>query len=112
MYIKDLSQDKSKNVRKFTSQSDCYSYLTNEVFLKEDFIRHVTDTAKANNVSYIVAYTVITNYLNNILYEVDTQIISKRKKSKIRIHSYFSILIGFRLNASKRLYSYLKTVQK
>jgi len=112
MYYQDRAKLKSKNVRKFTSQSDCHDYLSNKVFTQENFIRHVTDTAKANNISYIVAFTIITNYLTNTLYEIDKQVVARRKKSKIRIIGFFSILTGFNLNATNKRINIINTLKR
>ena len=84
---KSKKTTQSKNVRKFTSRSNVYDYLSNEVFEKEDFIRHVIKTAKANDVSYLLAFDVITNHLTDILYEIDTNITSKQKKVVVKSSS-------------------------
>lgn len=92
----------SKNVRKFASRSQVYEYLSNEVFEKEDFIRHVSDTAQANSVSYILAFDVISNHLTDLLYEIDKNIAKPRRKVKIRCYGYFSLLIGFMISGTRK----------
>lgn len=92
----------SKNVRKFTSRSDVFDYLSNEVFEKEDFVRHVVETAKANNISYLLAFDVITNHLTDVLYEIDKAIILPKKKVKIRAIGYFSLITGFMISSTRK----------
>lgn len=92
----------SKNVRKFTSRSDVYDYLSNEVFVNEDFIRHVVETSNANDVSYILAFDVITNHLTDILYEIDKSITKPKTKVKIRGYRYFSLQIGFMISSTRK----------
>ena len=92
----------SKNVRKFASRSEVYEYLSNKVFENEDFIRHVSDTAQANNVSYILAFDVISNHLTDLLYEVDKNIAKPKRKVKIRCYGYFSLQVSFMISGTKK----------
>ena len=101
LFHNDHKRIKSKNVRKFTSRESVEEYLSNEVFLKERFIRHITETAKTNHVSYILAYNIITNHLIDILYEIDKAITSPRKKVLIRVYGYFSLRIGFMISSTR-----------
>ena len=98
----------SKNVRNFTTRIDAYAYLENEVFLKEHFINHISETAKRNQVSYAMAYDVITNHLTDILYEIDKKIVVPEQKVKISIYGYFSLCIGFMISNTK--VNYIKSI--
>jgi hypothetical protein len=98
----DKKTIQSKNVRKFTSRSDVYDYLSNEVFEKEDFIRHVVKTAKETDISYLLAFDIITNHLTDILYEIDRNITNPKKKVLIRVYGYFSLRIGFMISNTRK----------
>lgn len=106
--LEDTEEIKSKNVRKFTNRSEVYDYLEKSVFNEADFIEHVIVTAKANNVSYLLAFDLITNHLTDILYEIDKEIINKRKKVKLRVYGYFSIAIGFMITSKRKLFKQSK----
>jgi hypothetical protein len=72
------------------------------VFEKEHFIRHIIATAKKNNISYLLAFDIITNHLTDILYEIDKNITSPRKKVIIRVYGYFSLRIGFMISSTRK----------
>ena len=99
----DVKTLKSKNVRLFTHRPEAFDYLVNDVFEKQEFIDHIIKTANYHNVSYMIAYSIITNHLTDILYEVDQRITSYSKKSKIRILGHFYLSIGFIRNYTKVL---------
>jgi hypothetical protein len=95
----------SKNQRTFTSRKDAYDYLKSDVFNKAEFVQHVSDSAKENHVSYLLAYDLITNYLTDYLYEIDKTIIHKRKKRRFMFKGFFSCATGFMLSfKSRRLF--------
>jgi len=98
---KELLQ--SKNVRKFTSKEDVHDYLSEDVFKMPQFIEHVRQTATDNNVSYLLAYDLITKHLIDILYEIDKNVVMPRKKTKIRVFRCFSLKIGFMMSDTKEL---------
>lgn len=86
---------RSKSVRKFTSREAVYEYLENEVFIQQDFISNVSETATTLRISYLLAYEIITNYLKDVLYELDTAQAEKKKRTKINVFSYFFLEVGF-----------------
>lgn len=98
---RQINKAKSENVRKFTNRQDVADYMFDEVFKHEDFIKHVTDTSKLNSVSFNIGYDIITNYLIDILYEIDKNITNSRKKVKYRITGYFSLQLGFMISNTK-----------
>ena len=102
VYHKNKKTIQSKNVRKFTSRTDVFNYLSNDVFEKEHFIRHVLETAKVNKVSYLLAFDIITNHLTDILYEIDKNIISPKRKVQIGVYAYFYLRIGFMISNTKQ----------
>lgn len=106
LYHRNTKKIQSKNVRKFTSRSDVYNYLSSEVFVTEHFVEHVIKTAKATEINYLLAYDIITNYLTDLLYEIDTQI-TMDKKVRIRGYRYFSFNIGFMISNIKEQYTEL-----
>ena len=85
----------SKSVRQFTTREACYEYLENDVFTQDEFISNVRETATTLEISYLLAYELITNYLTDVLYEIDIASVKKRKKTRINIFSYFFLEIGF-----------------
>ena len=101
LYHDEKKEIKSKNVRKFTTREEVYEFLASTVFYKGHFVRHVQETAQQTQVSYVLAYEVITNHLTDILYEIDKAIARPRKKVMIRIYSYFSLRIGFMLSSTQ-----------
>ncbi len=88
----------SKSVRKFTTREAVYQYLENEVFINGDFISNITETATTRKISYLLAYELITNYLTDILYELDKAQAQKRKRTRINVFGYFFLEIGFMLS--------------
>lgn len=86
-----------KSIRKFANREEVFEFLEHEVFLKSEFIANVSETARTKKVSYLLAYDLITNYLTDILYEVDKGIeyAKQKRKVKINVFSYFSLQIGF-----------------
>ena len=70
-----------------------------EVFEKEDFIRQVKLVAEQQQISYLVAFDVLTNYLTDVLYEVDKNVSRRKKKVAIRIYGYFSLRIGWMIHS-------------
>lgn len=98
---KEQKNIESKNVRKFSTHSEAFDYLEREVFSQEHFSNHITETAKRNKVSYILAYDVITNHLTDILYEIDKAIAVPEEKVKIRAYGYFSLQIGFMISNNR-----------
>lgn len=79
----------------FKSRGEVYEYLEEDVFNKEHFREHITQTAKTLDISYMLAYDIITNYLTDILYELDKAVSDRKKSTRISVHSYFSLKIGF-----------------
>jgi len=98
---KELIQ--SKNVRKFTSKEEVKDYLSDDVFKLPQFIEHVKQTAIDNNVSYILAYDLITKHLIDILYEIDKNVAMPKKKTRIRVFRCFSLKIGFMMSDTTTL---------
>lgn len=102
---KIIQDYKSKSVRKFKDRKAVFEYLEQEVFVIQEFKNNVSETARSLSISYVIAYEVLTNYLTDILYEVDTTITSKKEKRKINVYSYFSLYVGFMANlTNKRVY--------
>lgn len=99
---KIIKEYQSKSVRKFKDRKAVFDYLEQEVFTIQEFKNNVAETARSLDISYVIAYEVLTNYLTNILYEVDTRITSKKEKRKINVHSYFSLYVGFMANLKNR----------
>ena len=90
-YVKILTDEM---VRKFPTRADAYNYLETEVFIKSDFVNNITETARVEKVNYLIAYEIITNYLTDVLYELDKAVSSKKGK-RISVHSYFYFQVGF-----------------
>jgi len=88
----------SKSVRQFTNREAVYLYLENEVFINQDFINNVRETATTREISYLLAYELITNFLTDTLYEIDIAICKQKKKTRIRVFSYFHLDIGFMMS--------------
>lgn len=101
LYHSQRKKIKSKNVRNFTTREEVNQYLANTVFNSPHFVSHIEETANKNQVSYMLAYEVITNHLTDILYEIDKNITLPKKKVKIRVYSYFSLRIGFMISSTK-----------
>jgi len=97
-----IQRHQSKSVRKFKDRQAVYVYLEQEVFKLEDFKRNVKETADSLDISYIVAYDVVTNYLTDVLYDIDKNVKYSKKKKKINMYSYFSLIIGFMVNLNDR----------
>lgn len=97
-----IAQYKSKSVRKFKDRKAVEEYLEQEVFTLKEFKSNISETARSLKISYVVAYDVVTNYLIDILYEIDETIASPKKKKKISVYSYFSLTVGFMANISKK----------
>ena len=93
-----LRQYQSKSVRKFEDRKAVYKFLEEEVFQLRDFKNNVNETARSLDISYIIAYEVLTNHLTDVLFELDRGIEFKRKKIKINMFSYFSLFVGFMEN--------------
>jgi hypothetical protein len=95
----------SKSVRTFESRDKVYEYLEQEVFIKLPFSNHISETAKTLEISYLLAYEIITNYLTDILYEVDIAVSDRKKRKRISIHAYFFLEIGFMVSVkNKKMY--------
>ncbi len=92
----------SKSVRMFSTKKAVSEYLEKEVFLDQDFLNNVSETAKKVEINYILAYEIITGHLIDILYEIDKAISLKRKKTKIRVYSYFFLQIGFMVSLKNK----------
>lgn len=84
-----------KTVRKFESREACYQYLETEVFVLQDFIANVTETAMTLQISYLLAYEIITNYLTDVLYEIDKAQSKTKQRSRITVYGYLNLDIGF-----------------
>lgn len=94
----------SKSQKLFTSRQDAFEYLERTVFNRQDFVENVSDSARDNKVSYLFAYEIITNYLTDVLYEIDKHM-KKPTKVKLVIKAFFSLSIGFMSSFdSKRLF--------
>jgi len=93
---------KSKSVRKFKDRKAVEEYLEQEVFTLQEFKNNISETARSLNISYVIAYDIITNYLTDILYEIDISIEHPKKKKKISVYSYFSLTVGFMANLTKK----------
>lgn len=111
-FLHEKFKIESNNVRKFTNREQAFQYLSDSVFKESDFIKHVTQSAEQNKVSYMLAYDLITNHLTDILYEIDKNIINPRKKIIIRVYQYFSLRIGFMLSSTQRIKSINKKKNK
>lgn len=92
----DFFRRKSKPI--FKNIEEVKLYLEKEVFSNPDFIRNVVSAGKKNEVSYLLAYDVITKTLINILYEIDNSITLRRKKKRINVYGYFYLEIGFMIS--------------
>ena len=99
---KNIKFFQSKSVRMFANREEAFKYLENDVFNKQDFLNNVSETALSNKVSYVLAYELITNFLTDILYEIDQATTMKRKKKKINVYSYFFLEIGFMISLRNR----------
>ena len=97
-----IAQYKSKSVRKFKDRKAVEEYLENEVFTLHEFKNNISETARSLKVSYVIAYDIVTNYLIDILYEIDKSIEHPKKKKKINVYSYFSLTTGFMANLTKK----------
>lgn len=91
-----------KCIRVFNSKEQVYEYLEKDVFVTEQFQSHISETAKTLDISYLLAYEIITNYLTDILYEIDIAANSKTKKARISVHSYFFLEIGFMVSVKNK----------
>lgn len=89
-------------IRVFNSREEVYNYLDNDVFATEQFQSHISETSKTLDISFLLAYEIITNYLTDVLYEIDIAATSSRKKRKISIHSYFFLEIGFMVSVKNK----------
>jgi len=94
---------RSDVVRKFNSREEAIEFMTKEVFVREHFQEHVTQTANNLNISYVVAYHIITNHLIDIVYEIDLNIKNPQKNVMVRIYGYCSLRIGYLLNKKKSI---------
>jgi len=74
------------------------------VFRTIDFERHITETAKTLDIGYQLAYEIITNYLTDVLYEVDKVLEAPRKKRRISVYSYFYLDTGFLRNLKNLIF--------
>ena len=98
----------------FVNREEAHEYLEREVYSNQEFINHIEETAITHKVSYIVAYTVVTDYLTDIMYELDLNVAKRKTKKRILIHSYFFLSVGFMESfKDKKLFieSYLKKLQ-
>lgn len=102
---------RTKSVRKFNSKEEVEEYLIVEVFEQIDFINNVIDTASEMKVSYLVAYTLITKYLIDVLYELDIAQSKERKKTRIRIPGFLNIDIAFIASLKGKLFSLQKDLR-
>jgi hypothetical protein len=93
---------RSKSVRKFTDRKSVIKYLEKEVFHDSDFLSNVSETAKKCDISYVLAFEIVSNYLTDILFEIDQAISSKRKKKIINVYSYFFLQIGFMVSVKNK----------
>lgn len=93
---------KLESKSQFNSYEEAYQYLYDNVFQDAQFVKHVTKASEEQNISYVIAYELISNHLTQILYEVDKAITRSKKKSKIIFHSYFSLQIGFMLSTKNK----------
>jgi hypothetical protein len=93
---KDFFMKKSQP--KFSNIKEVERYLETEVFSEQEFIQNVVAAGKTNEVSYLLAYDVITKTLINILYEIDQSITLKRKKKRINVYGYFFLEVGFMIS--------------
>ena len=98
---KIIKQYQSESVRKFKDRKAVFEYLEFEVFKLDEFKDNVSETARSLDVSYIIAYEVLTNYLTDVLYEIDQSIENQKQKRKINVYSYFSLTVGFMANLTK-----------
>lgn len=92
----------SKSVRTFASREKVYEYMEEEVFVLQEFSQHITETAMTLEISYLLAYEIITNYLTDILYEIDQAVSNRKRKKKISIHAYFFLEIGFMVSVKNK----------
>lgn len=83
---------------KFKSREEAFDFLRKEIFLTEHFIEHVTETAKHMEISYALAYYIITNHLTDLLYEIDLNLSKPKKNVMVRIYGYCSLKIGYLFN--------------
>lgn len=105
----DMTLVKIHSKRIFNNRAEAYEYLDKEVFLKEDFRNHVAETAKQNEVSYLLAYDLITIHLTDIFYEIDIAVSKKRGNIRISIQSFFYLKIGFLDRYKKVINRYKKS---
>lgn len=92
----------SKNIRMFKSRKECFDYMEKEVFLRQEFQIHITETAKESKVSYLLAYEIITNFLTDTLYEIDLAVTDRERKKRISVHSYFYLQVGFMVSTENK----------
>lgn len=86
---------KSKTSKIFKTKEEVKSHLQREVFSRVEFTNHVSEVSKSLGNSYDVTYTVITNYLIDVLYEIDIAQAKPKKKTRIIIQGYLMFDIGF-----------------
>lgn len=91
-----------KSIRTFNSRDKVFQFMEEEVFILEDFSKHITETSRNLDISYLLAYEIITNYLTDILYEIDIAVSDREKKKKISIHAYFFLEIGFMVSVKNK----------
>lgn len=92
----------SKSVRTFKSRGEAFEYLEQEVFVLNQFSKHITEVAKTLDISYLLAYEIITNYLTDIIYEIDIAASNRERKKKIAVHGYFFLEIGFMVSVRNK----------
>jgi len=93
---------RKESVRQFESREKAYEYMEKEVFVLNEFSVHVTEVSKTLEISYLLAYEIITNYLTDILYELDIAVSARKKRMKISVHAYFYLDIGFMLSTKNK----------
>jgi len=90
-----LNLIKEKTSKLFLNKKEVELHLQKEVFNRVEFQNNVDEVSKTLGISNELAKTIITNYLIDILYEIDIAQSLLRKKTRIIIPSYLMFDIGF-----------------
>ena len=90
-----LNLIKEKTSKLFLNKKEVELHLQKEVFNRVEFQNNVDEVSKTLGISNELAKTIITNYLIDILYEIDIAQSLLRKKTRIIIPGYLMFDIGF-----------------
>ena len=98
-----LQKLRAKSVRKFSSREEVSDFLYEDVFKFDEFQNNIKEVADLQQVSYIVAYEIITNHLIDIVNEIDKAQASK-KNIRILILRYMKLDVRFAIGIENTLF--------